>query len=112
MLLMDERSKTLSRIEPRAVLLAQSGVTTSPLDRVTLILIRYKYFKYINQMLKFLLAFTRAGFDSQLLQIFLGLLLRGKGLLAVEVRPIQSSFRSFSLNKMTRAFERACIVSK
>jgi hypothetical protein len=48
MLLMDETSTTLSIIKPRAVLLAQSGVTNSPLDRVTFIHIRYKYFKYIN----------------------------------------------------------------
>jgi hypothetical protein len=44
------------------------------------------------------LAFTRAGFNSQLTLNCLGLLFRGKGLLAVRVRPIQSSFRSFSLN--------------
>jgi hypothetical protein len=30
----------------------------------------------------------------------------------VEVRPIQSNLRSFSLNKKTRVLERACIVAK
>jgi hypothetical protein len=37
---------------------------------------------------------------------------KAKGLLAVEVRPIQSSLHLFSLDKKTRAFERGCIVAK
>jgi hypothetical protein len=53
-----------------------------------------------------------AGFDSQLKLNCLGLLFRGKGLLAVKERPIQSSFRSFSLNKKARVLERGCIVAK
>jgi hypothetical protein len=43
---------------------------------------------------------------------YLGLLFSGKGLLAVKVRPIQSSFCSFSLDKKAHVFERACIVAK
>jgi hypothetical protein len=62
--------------------------------------------------LNFLLAFTRAGFDSQLPRIGLGLLLRGKGLLAVEVRPIQSNLCLFQVYKKTRAFGRSCTVSQ
>jgi hypothetical protein len=62
--------------------------------------------------LKFLLAFTRAGFDSQLTLNCLGLLLRGKGLLAVELRPIQSSLRFFFTSKKARVLERGCIRSK
>jgi hypothetical protein len=108
---MNKSSQTLSRLEPRAVRLTQSGITTSPLDRVTFIPVEYKYIKYLNYILNSLLAFTQAGFDSQLTLNCLGLLLRGKCLLAVEVQPIQSSFRLFSLKK-TRVFERACIVSQ
>jgi hypothetical protein len=62
--------------------------------------------------LKFLLAFTQAGFDSQLPQIGLGLLLRGKGLLSVEVPPIQSNLHFFFTNKKARILERGCSVSK
>jgi hypothetical protein len=36
------------RLVPRAVSPNQSGVTTSPLDGVTLIPIQYKYFRYLN----------------------------------------------------------------
>jgi hypothetical protein len=42
---MDERSTTLRRLEPRAVSLKKSGVTTRPLDRVAVILIQYQKFK-------------------------------------------------------------------
>jgi hypothetical protein len=62
--------------------------------------------------LNFLLAFTRAGFDSQLTLNCLGLLFKAKGLLAVKVQPIQSNLRFFSLNKKAHVFERACIVAK
>jgi hypothetical protein len=53
-----------------------------------------------------------AGFDSQLKLNCLGQYYKAKGLLAVKVRPIQSSFRSFSFSKKTRVLERACIVAK
>jgi hypothetical protein len=53
----------------------------------------------------FLLAFTQAGFDSQLPQIGLGQYYKGKGLLAVEVWPIQSNRDFFQLGKKARAFE-------
>jgi hypothetical protein len=59
-----------------------------------------------------LLAFTRAGFDSQLTLNCLGQYYKGKGCIAVEVQPIQSNLRLFSLNKKARAFERSCIVSQ
>jgi hypothetical protein len=71
----------------------------------------YKYFKYLNLIFYFSRATTRAGFDSQLTLGCLGLLFRGKGLLAVEVRPIQSNLCIFSLNKKTRVLVRACIVA-
>jgi hypothetical protein len=48
MLLIKQRSTTLSRPEPRAVPLMQSGIATSPLDQVTFILVQYKYFEYLN----------------------------------------------------------------
>jgi hypothetical protein len=102
------KALTDSWIEPRAVPPKYSGKATVPQYWVTSILIEYKYLKSINWILKFLLAFTRAGVDSLLTLNSLGLLLRGKGLLAVKVRPIQSSFRSFSLRKKTCAFERTC----
>jgi hypothetical protein len=56
-----------------------------------------------------ILAFTRAGFDSQL---GLGQYYKGKGLLAVEVRPIQSNLCLIKLEKKERAFEWSCIVSQ
>jgi hypothetical protein len=53
-----------------------------------------------------------AGFDSQLkLQLFRAILLSMGGL-SLEVHPIQSNLRLFSLSKKTRAFERGCIVAK
>jgi hypothetical protein len=36
------------RIDPRAVSPNQSGVTTTPLDGVSVLLIRYLIFKYLN----------------------------------------------------------------
>jgi hypothetical protein len=53
-----------------------------------------------------------AGFDSQLKLNCLGQYYKPKGLLAVEVRPIQSNLCLFSLNKKAHVFERACIVAK
>jgi hypothetical protein len=56
--------------------------------------------------------FAPLGFDSQLTLHCLGLLFRGNGLLAVKVRPIQSSSCLLSLDKKKRVLERACIVAK
>jgi hypothetical protein len=42
------RATTSMRLEPQPVSQSKSGVTTSPLDRVTFILKREKYFKYLN----------------------------------------------------------------
>jgi hypothetical protein len=53
-----------------------------------------------------------AGFDSQLKINCLGQYYKAKGLLAVKVRPIQSSFRSFLPSKKARALEKGCIVAK
>jgi hypothetical protein len=51
MCLIKTESSAQSRLERKAVPPKQSGVTTSPLDRVTLILIKYKYFEYLTGFL-------------------------------------------------------------
>jgi hypothetical protein len=73
---------------------------------------KYKYFKYLNKILFLSRAITRAGFDSQLTLNSLGLLLRGKGLLAVKLHPIQRNLLFFLLNKKAHVFERACTPSQ
>jgi hypothetical protein len=83
------------RIEPRVVPQKKSGVPISPFDGVTVILIHLQIFQVFKLNMYFLLAFTQAGFDSQLTLNCLGLLFRGKGLLAAEVWPIQSNLRLF-----------------
>jgi hypothetical protein len=54
------------RLDPRAISTNQSGVTTTPLDGVSVILIELEIFLVCIVNIFFLLAFTRAGFDSQL----------------------------------------------
>jgi hypothetical protein len=62
-----------------------------------------------------LLAFTRAGVDSQLTPRIFKLFFSDFQLLpqfAVEVRPIQTIREYFQPDKMARAFEIGCIVAK
>jgi hypothetical protein len=103
--------KSLVCIEPRAVPLKMSGVPTCPLDGVTFISMWYKYFKVFELNIFFSHAITRAGFDSQLTLNCQGLLFGGKGLLAGEVRPIQTIREYFQPNKKARVLERACIMA-
>jgi hypothetical protein len=77
--------------------LKKSGVTTIPLDRVTVILIQCQIIR-VFELNFFPQAIPQAGFDSQLTLNYLGLLFRGKGLLAAKVRPIQSNLRFFLHN--------------
>jgi hypothetical protein len=77
-------------IEPQGVSTTQSGVNADPLDQLTSVLVQYEIFSVYKLNIIFLLAFTRAGFDSQLTLNCLGPFFRGKGLLAVKVQPIQS----------------------
>jgi hypothetical protein len=42
--------RTLVCIEPMAIPLNKSGVTTCPLDGVTFIVMNYEYFKYLNKI--------------------------------------------------------------
>jgi hypothetical protein len=62
--------------------------------------------------LKFLLAFTRARFDSQLTLKLFRAIIKYDHRLAVEVRPIQSNLRFFFTNKKAHVFERSCTVSQ
>jgi hypothetical protein len=102
MLLIERRNLTLVRIEPWPVPLKQSGVTTSPLDQVTVILMEYKYFQYfktkITPVRVKLCTYSR---DNRKFSNCLFQLLSVVGILAVKVWPIHSNLRFFFSYKKT-----------